>query len=232
VRPSSEPTFEMFSPLRNENDKRLVVIPYRNREAHLAKLIPKLLSRGLENILVVEQTPGAPFNKGRTLNVGVLLAPTGSFIILHDVDFYPISADYSEGNLKEAVHISTKIQQFGWKLPFHQYFGGAIGLWKSDFESCWGFSNGYWSWGCEDDDFLGRVSSSNIGIVRRKGIFTSDNHPRDEENYRENRIRYVTRWGQNCKDDGMFNTPYVIESAEMTGNGYSHVVVSFPDRHT
>ena len=42
------------------------------------------------------------------------------------------------------------------RLPYKDYFGGIIALTSTQVEETNGFSNRYFGWGGEDDDFLNR----------------------------------------------------------------------------
>ena len=63
--------------------KLLIVVPYRNREAHLAELLPALSTYFLRNddprllpppmICIVEQNDDLPFNRGALCNIGFTL---------------------------------------------------------------------------------------------------------------------------------------------------------------
>src|SRR5690606_13705217 len=83
------------------NQRLTVVIPYRDRQAHLDQLAPMLHAllqqQGLEHrILVVEQHDAGRFNRGWLLNVGMsFAADTSDYYCLHDVDMLPMQASYA-----------------------------------------------------------------------------------------------------------------------------------------
>ncbi|RWS18465.1 beta-1:4-N-acetylgalactosaminyltransferase bre-4-like protein, partial [Leptotrombidium deliense] len=52
-------------------------------------------------------------------------------------------------------------------LPYEKYFGGVIGLTEIQFRKANGFSNTYFGWGSEDDDFYERVRLSNTKLFRK-----------------------------------------------------------------
>src|SRR5437588_473371 len=77
-----------------------IVIPYRDRAEHLRVLLPDLLTylgnKLAAQILVVEQADDGPFNRGLICNIGFqLLRKEIDYVCFHDVDYVPISADYS-----------------------------------------------------------------------------------------------------------------------------------------
>ena len=72
-------------------DKYSIIIPYRNREAHLEVLLPRLQEVFKDKdyeIIVSEQNDNNNFNLSNTQNIGAQIA-TGNIIVLHQVDYYP-----------------------------------------------------------------------------------------------------------------------------------------------
>lgn len=150
-------------PLTFANDQRLtVVIPYRDRAEHLAVLLPALSSilnaqRIRHRILVVEQEPGRPFNRGKLINVGVRHAEADAdYFCVHDVDAIPIVADYRCPS--QPLRLVTRIQRADGRFErTPHYFSGVISVRKEQVLEAGGFSNEYWGWGKEDDDFFFRL---------------------------------------------------------------------------
>lgn len=150
-------------PLTFSRTERLtVVIPYRDREEHLQQLLPALRTE-LEaqavkhRILVVEQQPGRLFNRGKLINAGMhYAAPFSDYFCIHDVDALPIVADYRcpSQPLRLVTRILT-IDGRSQRTPY--YFSGAISVRKEQAFAAGGFSNEYWGWGKEDDDFFFRL---------------------------------------------------------------------------
>jgi hypothetical protein len=152
-----------LQPLTFENGKRLtVVIPYRDRESHLAQLLPalqnQLHSQGIEHrILVVEQANADLFNRGRLLNIGVHFAASDSdYFCLHDVDAVPLHANYHCPSQPLRL-VNRIITTHGEQERERHYFSGAISIRKEQIFAANGFSNEYWGWGKEDDDFFFRL---------------------------------------------------------------------------
>ena len=165
-------------------DKRLaIVIPYRDRAAHLAALVPHLvtyfqrdkLDRQIAVTLhVVEQTAGAPFNLGRVRNAGFLLArDAADYFCFHDVDYLPIWADYgwSATPARIAWHGLTLGED-----P-ETFFGGVVLFDKAAFERVNGYPNCYWGWGGEDVEMSIRRDLCGLGLERRDGTFQPLPHP-------------------------------------------------------
>ncbi|MEL6348225.1 MAG: hypothetical protein AAFV53_34265, partial [Myxococcota bacterium] len=81
-----------------------ILVPYRNRAAHLKEFLPHMRSylTTLEamgqltwSIHIIEQLGEQRFNRGKLLNCGFMLTrDQADYICLHDVDYLPIDADY------------------------------------------------------------------------------------------------------------------------------------------
>lgn len=150
-------------PLTFNDDRRLtVIIPYRDRAEHLGMLMPELVARLKEQdlsyrILVVEQEVGALFNRGRLLNAGMLYAAEHSdYYCFHDVDTVPIAANYACPSQPLRL-VNNVINSAGERRHASHYFSGAITIRKEQAFAAHGFSNEYWGWGKEDDDFYFRL---------------------------------------------------------------------------
>ena len=152
-----------FKPLEFTPGRRLaVIIPVRDREAHLAALIPRLVvklrEQGIDyRIVVVEQEKGKLWNKGAMINAGMRhAADRCDYHGLHDVDAIPIEANYLCPT--QPLRLVTKLvgSRQGEARP-PRYFGGVITVLREQSQAANGFSNEYWGWGKEDDDFLFRL---------------------------------------------------------------------------
>ena len=54
------------------------------------------------------------------------------------------------------LQMSAAVSTFGYKLPYDTIFGGVSSLTKEQMRIVNGFSNIYFGWGGEDDDFRAR----------------------------------------------------------------------------
>jgi hypothetical protein len=129
------------------------------------------------DIFVVEQAEGKPFNRGKLLNIGIMEAPGYDYYALHDVDMLPVKYDYSAPVCPTLL--ATKVQQFNYKMPFPEYFGGVVLITGQDFIKCNGYHNEFWSWGGEDDNFRDRILSVGLQISSRDCVFNSLPHARN-----------------------------------------------------
>ncbi|MBN3294781.1 B4GT3 galactosyltransferase, partial [Polypterus senegalus] len=142
-----------------------VIIPYRNRQAHLNILLyhlhPFLQRQQLHyGIYIIHQAGNSTFNRAKLLNVGVreaLRDDDWDCLFLHDVDLLP----ENDKNLymcdpTSPKHVSVAMDKFGYRLPYSQYFGGVSALTPDQYLKMNGFPNEYWGWGGEDDDIAAR----------------------------------------------------------------------------
>lgn len=144
-----------------------ICVPYRNREAHMEKFIPHMTAILDEQDIpfqfyIAHQKDELPFNRGKLLNIAFQEAVKDGcdYFTFHDIDLLPMSghADYSYPE-HNPVHISTEIDEWDFKPPYKENFGGCVIFTKEQFESINGFANDYWGWGAEDDDLFWRAKS-------------------------------------------------------------------------
>lgn len=159
-----------------------IVVPYRDREAHLKQFIPhlkayfardKLDCRIEHTVHIVEQSSGQKFNRGKLKNCGFQIARADhEYFCFHDVDYLPIWADYSYSGRP------TRLIWHGLTLAedYDSFFGGVILFNKEDFLKTNGYSNRYWGWGFEDVDLLARCHTLGLGFDKRDGTFISLGH--------------------------------------------------------
>lgn len=226
------------------SDARLaVIVPVRDREHQIARLIPRLREM-LEaqhidhRILVSEQSQGRPWNKGAVINAGFrAVADDCDYVCIHDVDAIPVEADYRCPS--EPLRLVTRLvgsRHGPRRAP--RYFGGAISLKREHFIAANGFSNEYWGWGKEDDDFLfrllfcGRICFSDV-----RGTFEDLPNPSDQQltpmrrktstALRANRRRRseLTRGLYDFRCEGLNSLAYP-HSAPRRVDGYERIMVT------
>ncbi len=180
----------------------LVVVPFRDAIMHLsqgsgrwknlATFAPSITEHlvkggkrpGIDfSILVVEQEPGLIFNKGALLNAGYHIARKWGYdyMALHDVDQIPEITKNNYAFNDKLVHMCTASDQFDYRPAYDTMLGGVLTVSLDMYESLNGFSNNFWGWGQEDDDFYTRVIRSGHGFRRispRLGRYTTLKHPR------------------------------------------------------
>lgn len=192
-------------------DKMAIIVPYRDRLQHLNKFIPYMKQRFNADIFVIDQADGKPFNRGKLLNIGVIEAPGYDYYALHDVDMLPVQSDYSPP--VNPTLLATKVQQFGYKLPFAEYFGGVVLISRNDILKCNGYHNEFWGWGGEDNSFRDRVLETIGNIDSRKCIYNSLPHPRPIDIKLHSRNVALWKSGPEL-NNGISNCEYKIISRE------------------
>lgn len=166
-----------------------IIIPYRDREYHLKRILPVLKKKAKDwNIVVVEQGDDEPFNRGKLLNIGVLEAKD-DYYILHDVDMIAQNEPYKV--TENPISIVKSASQFKDGRPYERYFGGVTGISRKHFLQINGFYNDFWGWGAEDDLLLDRIDEQGIPWSVGDGEFQSLAHASNETIH--NQALYATK---------------------------------------
>ena len=193
--------------LPEKPEKKLaIIIPFRNRLEHLKALTQRLRQLNLpeHKIFVIEQIEGKPFNRGKLLNIGYLLTKDSfDYFVFHDVDMMP-DAEVDYGYSESPTHLAGRASQFEHKLPYPEYFGGATMVTGENMEATNGFSNEFWGWGREDDNFFSRCINAKLKIERRNGKFESMAHDGREK------VPQIQGTSHDKKDTGLHNCEYKI----------------------
>jgi hypothetical protein len=220
-------------PLTFTPDQRLtVVIPFRDRDEHLRQQIPVLSAtldeqRIRHRFVVVEQEAGGLFNRGKLINVGIQhTAADSDYYCLHDVDAVPVVANYQCPS--QPVRLVNTIRTAeGEKRRTNYYFSGAVSIRKEQVFAANGYSNEYWGWGKEDDDFFFRLLIAGyLPFYDTQGTFYDLPNPQQQQvvrngpatppHVRLNRERRsrLLRGLSNPQDDGLNTLRYeVLESS-------------------
>jgi predicted glycosyltransferase involved in capsule biosynthesis len=209
--------------------KLCIVVPYRDRKLHLEEFIPRMETTLKEqsidyHILVVEQEDGKPFNRAKLLNVGFDYNRDYDYYCFHDVDMLPEESDYDY--CEQPTHMASRAEQFGWKLPYLQYFGGVTIFSKESFVTVNGYSNEYWGWGAEDDDMYRRVAMKGLTPCRKDGKYRSLYHTRHIPEFEYNKnVNYLHTSASFIDTDGLNSLSYTVISDEKNSN-YTKITVS------
>ena len=165
---------ESFEKKKNKKAKKkklTFIIPIRDRENDLEHLISQLkkilkYQNIYYKIYIIEQSFNKKlFNKGKIINAAFKESLKDNFsniYIIHDVDNIPLTNDiinyyYDKNNVNH---------YYGEKHCLGCFFS----ITKKYFTKVNGFSNSYWGWGCEDNDFQRRIKLHNIKIDRKNFI--------------------------------------------------------------
>ncbi|KAF1741956.1 hypothetical protein MXB_4411, partial [Myxobolus squamalis] len=133
-----------------------IIIPIRNRSSQLVTFLAhyhQILYRQniYYQIFAIVQSEKKDFNRAKLFNVGFEESrhhDDFDCFIFHDVDFLLM-------NDKLIYNCLESISHFG-RLPYEKFVGGVIAAGKDDFISVNGFSNCFWGYGGEDDEFYQR----------------------------------------------------------------------------
>jgi len=162
-----------------------IIIPFRDREEHLKKFIPHMnnfLSTTMPEIkykiYVIEQNDQKPFNRAKLINVGFKeTANDHNYFCFHDVDMLPVSVGCNYRSVEGACRLSHFVSQFNFiPRPASELGGGVVMIDKDSFIKINGFSNEYWGWGVEDNDFAERCRRKQIKVSFREGRYLSLSH--------------------------------------------------------
>jgi hypothetical protein len=175
----------------------LIVVPYRNREAHFKSFVPHLRAyfardkwdrRIPYRVVIVEQDGNGPFNRGALKNVGFALgAAESDYTCFHDIDFLPIWADYSYADEPSVIvwyGVETRPIAPGKThrvdvVDMETFFGAVVLTPNKLFTAINGYSNEYWGWGFEDNDVRRRFLAAGAKLQHRKGTFATLDHDSD-----------------------------------------------------
>ncbi|KAL0033554.1 hypothetical protein WJX79_003213 [Trebouxia sp. C0005] len=148
-----------------QEHKLAVLVPYRDREQHLAKLVSRidryLVAQGRNfTIFVIEQSAQYLFNRGALLNTGFQLLEGSDYdhFAFQDVDTIPTdrgNVQYSYPAGAAPLHLTP----YGIHptANFEDFFGGITIFTRKQFEKVNGYGINFWGWGREDDNMRQRL---------------------------------------------------------------------------
>jgi Flp pilus assembly protein TadD len=194
----------------------VILVPYRDRLEHLRQFAPHM-DRFLQNklsfrLVVIEQTPGTPFNRGKLLNAGFHLQRDDADVFaLHDVDTLPMDDSCEYRIADYPMHLAGRAGKYGGRLPYPAFLGAVLVLRREHFEAANGFSNHYWGWGREDDEFARRLWDSGITWGNRPGLYQSLEHAPSNLNSRNDvRLLEFLRGERDWRTDGLNSLDFQV----------------------
>lgn len=165
------------------NKPRLaILVPFRDRFDELVMFVP-YMSKFLANqrigpfrIYILNQSNKYRFNRGALANVGFQLTKVQSdYIAIHDIDLIPINTNLSYAYPDSGPYHLTS-PEYHPQYNYDKYFGGILLIKKEHFQLVNGFSNRYFGWGLEDDEFYTRVVAAKLPIQRPQNLTTNRNN--------------------------------------------------------
>jgi hypothetical protein len=211
--------------------RMLVLIPYRDREAHLREFLPSfqgfMAAHAAQipySICTIEQADSQLFNRGKLLNIGFdLYHSCADYVCYHDVDMLPESeaCDYSypDNPTQLALYLSRWNYEIRRPSGFDiskEYFGGVTLMKQEHVRLINGFSNGYWGWGAEDNDLYQRCLAKGLRFDHRPGRFFCLPHAdqdQDDPLVKHNRERRKVKVASGMADmdeDGLNALHYTV----------------------
>jgi len=232
--------------------KVLIIVPFRGRDEQLEAFL-RIMHLYLQKqnvqytILVSEQSTRSQFNRAKLFNIGfiestgILSSEKINCVIFHDVDLIPLDVRNIYGcSIEGPRHLSSNLQQWRFLLPYQELFGGVIAVANKDFKDVNGFSNEYFGWGGEDDDFRNRIQGKQV--VRFEGHiarYTMLRHKKEVPNPKRFDIlnekltemnsestEMSARKNTSAVIDGLSNTQYTLVSA-VKKPLYTHIISDF-----
>jgi hypothetical protein len=149
-----------------------IIVPYRDREDHLAQFIPHMNKYIPDaKIVIMEQVDDKPFNRGKLINCGFLESDWPEWLVAHDVDMLPVNVDYSFDHNFSVVQLAKS------KIQKSDYLGGVTLFFRGRFQQLMGYHNDYFH-RAEDNELMFRIKSLLIPVSNRFGTFHQLPHPR------------------------------------------------------
>ncbi|XP_038142566.1 beta-1,4-galactosyltransferase 1 [Cyprinodon tularosa] len=206
--------------------KVAIIIPFRKRDEHLKYwlyyLHPILQRQQLDyGVYVINQDGDEIFNRAKLLNVGyteALKEYDYDCFVFSDVDLIPMDDRNIYKCFSQPRHLSVSMDKFGFRLPYHQYFGGVSSMSKEQYLKINGFPNNYWGWGGEDDDIYNRLASKGMSISRPSGEVGKCRmirHIRDKQNEpNPQRFDRIAHTRETMHKDGINSLTYNVIQVE------------------
>ncbi|CAI2345489.1 unnamed protein product [Caenorhabditis sp. 36 PRJEB53466] len=123
-------------------DKIAIIIPYRDRQTHLTRLIdfliPILQRQRLDfRFIVTEQYGNDLFNKGRIMNAAFIFAESLGVdcVVFHDVDMFPQNDRNPYSCPPGPRHLGAFVSNLGYQLWYKEIVGGVLAVSMADYRA-------------------------------------------------------------------------------------------------
>ncbi|CAF0951649.1 unnamed protein product [Brachionus calyciflorus] len=222
--------------------KVALIIPYRNREnilkIFLKNLHPFLQKQQIEyGIYLIEPLQNLTFNRGLLMNIGFIesLKKTNQkweCFMFHDVDLIPEDERIIYSCPEQPRHLSAFVTKFNTIVSGEALFGGVSALTKDQMKKVNGYSNLYFGWGGEDDDFRYRILQNNFKITRYPleiGRYLMIRHTSDQKINSE-RFNLLKKTVERMKTDGLNSIEYKLNDM-IIGKLFTKVIVSYDENY-
>ena len=103
-------------------------------------------------------------------------------------------------------HLSEGVDKFDYVLPYYSLVGGVLAIRQEHFRLVNGYSNLYWGWGAEDDDFYLRITQKNLTLERPISLYARYKMIRHEhQKLNEKRLDLLRNTNSRYINDGLNN---------------------------
>nr|CAG4638894.1 EOG090X0MWD [Cyclestheria hislopi] len=119
-----------------------------------------------------------------------------------------------KADIRMILDILGELQKI--KLPYSQLFGGAVALLSKQFRRINGYSNEFFGWGGEDDDFYNRLRRSGLPLVRFEqdiSRYIMIDHAKESPNPDRFEMLRHGRWRYD--NDGLNDLHYAVDDFEL-----------------
>lgn len=191
-----------------------IIIPYRNREDHLKKLILFFKEFKIDfHVVVVEQCDSKPFNRGKLINCAFIeFNPT--YFIAHDVDMF---GELDAYNIRSLINVGQLCRS---NIQTSDYLGGATMYHSSLFVRAEGYHNDYFH-RAEDNEMMFNLRRKRINVTNWNFEFEYLPHERTGPEF----IPELWKKAQQPRTKNMLKTcEYELISKEVK-EGYTHLKV-------
>lgn len=203
----------------------LVVVPYRDRDEHLAAYMANVPSYFKDiscDFLLCELDPGCEWNAGLTCNslINFMIHRQYKHIYISHVDVYPLT---------------------GWQWPNEGEFITDLGdvgsclLRTEDFLKVGGYGNNFWGWGGEDDNLYMKLWSKGLTRIKSSSTYHTEfqDHPRpfNGTNYANN-LREINKPHDYTEIFKTNKVGLTYDLTQISGNIYKQRVRYTKDRPT
>ena len=168
---------------RNDNQRLAVIIPFRGAATPesfrpLCEHLPAHLAQHSIrfHLLAVNQVDQHPFNRAALINAGVAVLSAGgrraglrtadqrpfSCFAMHDVDRFPVPSSANSSCEPFTAQYYTCPAMAPLTLHSSSFTGGVLLLRPELFRAVNGFSNAFWGWGHEDNEFYLRLRACGL----------------------------------------------------------------------
>lgn len=196
--------------------KVAILIPYRNRTEHLKVFtynIHRVLARQQIDygVFVIEQADSAGFNRAKLFNIGYVESTAlydYQCFVFHDVDMVPVDDRNVYTCPDRPRHMSVNVNNKS-MVFYPSFFGGVSAVNKEQMLRVNGYSNLYWGWGAEDDDFSYRLHKYGYKIFRRShdvARYVTLAHVKSKPS--EQRMQLLNKWSSRVTTDGLNSLKY------------------------